>query len=313
MSEGALIWVDGLTGLDVTSKFILNRMASFADIDDCVWVRVADLVQQTGASERTVQYRLRNLEKAGHIKRTERLHRIGTRVIPIYELQVDHVVVADVLRDRKDRRNREAETRAMGARPAPIADAVCTPMGATVCTPYEPIRDSELADANSTRARAPEGVAEAIWEGWPAAGRAASSRRLVERAVRDELAAGADPDRVLAGATAYAADRKAWGSSGRPLSPHKFLTDGCWETHAPVASAAKGSARARTGFACDQIRDALVAVKGAPWVISWLDPCSFDAASGVIDPGSSTRAARLRERDVLAILSGFQVQVRECG
>jgi len=313
MSEGALIWVDGLSGLDVTSKFILNRLASFADIDDCVWVRVADLVQQTGASERTVQYRLRNLEKAGHIKRTDRLHRIGTRVIPIYELQVDHVVVSDVLKDRKDRRTREAESRSMGARPAPMADAVCTPMGATVCTPKEPIRDSELADANSTRVRAPEGVAETIWEAWSTAGKASSSLRLVQRAVRDELATGADPERVLAGSLVYAADKTRWGSSGRPVSPHKFLADGCWETHAPVATAAKGSARTRTRFASDQIRAAMVAAKDEPWVISWLDPCGFDAASGVIDPGSSTRAAKLRERAVLAILSSFKVHVRECG
>jgi len=310
MSESALIWSDALTIRDPAARGIINRLASVADDDDCAWMRVDDLAQRVGVSVRTIQSRLRKLENPDPdassaegfgfalIRATGRMHRIGTRSVPIYELLVDHELVGSVLRERKARKLADAERRSMGAAActhrSEAIDTVCTPMGATVCTPNETIRDSEFTNVHSERARSPKGVAEAILAAWPEVHRTRSSVREITGAVSGEVRGGADLVRIEAAALAYAANPKAWGVSGEPMAPHKLITSGRWETFVPVAGDAKGSARARTAFACDRFRRVVLAAKGPTWVASYLDPCGWDAETRTVDPRLKDRAAKLR-------------------
>lgn len=346
MSDAACIWADEewpIPGapkkLDTTSGSILSKLAAVSDDDDCAWMTVPDLAKRVKCSERTIQTRLLALrgietpqerqvrEAAGkpappvYLRLTDRVYRRGTRDVPIYELMVDYDVVAQVLARRNQGRRARAEVaarpskkvRSMGATVCThrdeVVDASCTPMGATVCTPNESHTRTGFATAHPERARTPESVAEAILAGWPNAHRGRTSVREITVAVRAEAKAGGDLGRIEAAGLAYAQDRKAWGVTGDPLAPHKLISSGRWETFADGGGAPKGSARARTAFACANVRSALKSAKGEAWVASWLDPCGWDDATQTIKPRLSARGTKLRTEagDVLKTL-GVRVE-----
>jgi hypothetical protein len=349
MSDAACIWADeewpipdAPKRLDPTSGAILAKLAAVSDDDDCAWMTVPDLAKRVKCSERTVQTRLLALrgvetaterkarEAAGkpapavYLHLTDRTYRRGTRDVPIYELMVDYAVVAKVLERRKEGRRARAEVSARApkkARPMGATvcthsgeadDASCTRMGATVCTPNESHTRQGFANAHPECARTPESVAEAVLAGWPEAHRGRTSVREIAVAVRGETKAGGDLARIEAAGLAYAQDRKAWGASGDPMAPHKLISSGRWETFVGMASAAKGSARARTAFACAQVRAAVVAAKGEAWVVSWLDPCGFDEVARVIDPRLKERGKKLRT-EAGAVLKTLGVRVEGQG
>jgi hypothetical protein len=346
MSESACIWADeewpipdAPKRLDPTSGSILAKLAAISDDDDCAWMTVPDLAKRVKCSERTVQTRLLALrgietdqerkarEAAGkpapavYLRLTERTYRRGTRDVPIYELMVDYAVVAKVLERRKDGRRLRAEVaarppkkaRSMGAtvctHSGEADDASCTRMGATACTPNESHTRTGFANAHPLGARSPEGEAKAVLAACPTGLLVRTSVREIEAAIRSEVKRGADLTAIAPAWAAYVATPKAWGASGDAMAPHKLISSGRWETFVGKASVAKGSARARTAFACAKVRAAVVAAKGEAWVVSWLDPCGFDEVARVIDPRLKERGKKLRTEagDVLKTL-GVRVE-----
>lgn len=329
MSENiCCIWADEVVSdLDVTSRAILRHLASVADDDARAWMTVAKLVERVGASERTIQSRLRALEGVGggrvFLRRTGEVYRLGTRSVPYYELMVDYPAVAEVIARRERGRRSRAEVLAKGfVRPRSMGATVCThaepmgadvrtPMGATACTRKREPKESQEGSLSLTkRGRALEESAERIVAGYPEAYRAVTSVREVLTALRSEASEGRATDDVEAACLAYAANRKAWGPSGWPMAAHKLIASGRWESHAP---AQKASEPTRTGFAEEPWRIALVDVMGEAWVRSWVDPCAWDAASSTLDPRLRGRAERLREPGPSAVLARFGVQVGKVG
>lgn len=316
-----MIWVDQDLPLDVTSKAILSKLAPLANEDDCSWMTIEELAKRVGASERTIQSRLRMLEgfeapearaariEAGqpdpvvYLRKTGECYRYGTRDVPYYELMVDYDLVAEVQRARKDRKRAHAEVRSMGAtvcthRPK-AKDAVCTPMGATVCTPKREPTESQGSLTLTLSARAPETVAEEVLAAWPEGYRQRSSVREIASALRRERKRGSDIERVAAGCVGYVGNRKAWGATDGPVAPHKLIDSGRWETSAPAATP-QGSPGKRTGFAVPSaVRAAFVADNGSSGEAlakSYLDPCGWRDADQTLLARTGAAERWLRER-----------------
>lgn len=328
------IWADADLGVDPTSKAILGKLAAVADDDDWSWMTIEELSIRVGASERTIQTRLRKLEgieteadqaareAAGkpapkvYLRRTGEFHRMGTRQVPYYELMVDYPLVAEILERRKGRQRERAEARSMGAtvctHDTPDQREICTPMGATVCTPKREPTESQGSLTLTQGAGAMDAVVRELWDAWPAAGREHSSERLVADAVAAEVGEGAALADVRAGSLAYCAKPSAWGQSGgKPKSPHKFLIEGRWKTHLPKAAA---PAQSRNRFADAEVRAALADAMGEPWVTSWLDPCDWDAGKRVVDPRlRATALGKLRETKPAKVFAKLGVVIGRVG
>jgi len=324
-----MIWADQELPLDVTSKAILSKLAPLANEDDWSWMTIEELSKRVGASQRTIQSRLRMLEgietpeakaervEAGkpdpviYLRKTGESYRYGTRDVPYYELMVDYDLVARVQATRKDRKRAHAEVRGMGATACthsgpPMgaavcthADEVCTPMGATACTrkrePTESIGSLTLTPC----ARTPEAVAGEILAAWPEDFRQRSSIREIASALRRERKRGSDIERVAAGCLAFVGNRKNWGHDGGPASPHKLIDSGRWETSVPPTTP-QGSPGKRTGFAVPAaVRAAFVADNGSSGEAlakSYLDPSGWRDADQTLLAATGAAERWLRER-----------------
>lgn len=322
MSNKAMTWAWEAPIATPGAKFVLvalaDHAADHAGEDWTCFPSVERLMQFTSQSRATVERHLSALAADGWISRVRR--RVSTGRLGVYDYVLHRVRrVADAA---------AAEPETQGDHTSNCSMDHASNCGSTMLqnegepcvnlqhlyrlTPIEP--SEEPSERGRARMASPDWWGREAWAVWPVAGQRPSSERLVIAAVAAEIAAGASPDRLLLAARAYAADKLAWGASGQPVACHKFFVEGRWENFAKVVPGGPGGPLdTRTRFVSDEIRAAMVAAKGEPWVISWLDPCGFDGAVRAIDPGSSTRAAKLRERDVQAILSSFKVHVRECG
>ena len=89
--EKLLDWVNDQSQLDIRTKYLLNRLALYADGDCCAWAKVETLAVAINGTERTVQNHLKRLLEAGLIRKTGRMHRLkdSTRSVPIYQLGPD--------------------------------------------------------------------------------------------------------------------------------------------------------------------------------------------------------------------------------
>jgi hypothetical protein len=246
MKDELLAWVNGQFQLDVTSKFILYRLAQFADADCCAWSEVATLAKAVNVSERTIQYRLRDMEAEGLLEDTGRKHTLefskNGRKVPIYQVAPGIVGL--------DRSARPAES--MGAKSAPIDGDGCKidgVMGASCCTPIEPIRtEGAYAPTAGAREIDPEGFGEAF-EAYPIDGLKRTNVPEA-RAAWVVVAAEAGVAELVAAVKAFRADPAlAKGDFGAP-GLHRWLGEERWRAYvgrpgsAPVLPprAAAGSA-----------------------------------------------------------------------
>lgn len=271
MSEAAIIWADLPLALDVTSKAMLAKLAAVSDTDDRAWMRVCDLAMRVGASERTIQSRLRVLVEKGYLRETGLTHRLGTRAIPLYELLVDHDAVTAELARRRGRREAEAQTRSrMGATVCTHSsepdDTVCTRMGATVCTPNEAIRGDTEACASDAGARAGEVFAELVAI-WPGGAVMADDLAVAEAAVAQACGELDDPGLLLVAARAYLAE--LGGRRAKLLT--NFIRGGGWRVVAERAAAEPAVVSAAAWPGSPEVRAAAVAAKGEGWAAATLD------------------------------------------
>jgi hypothetical protein len=89
--EALMTWVDLQHQLDPRTKFILHRLALYADANCQAWSKVDTLADATNSSRRTVFNVLRALEADGLIRQTGEMHTLNPgsrypRRVPFYQL-----------------------------------------------------------------------------------------------------------------------------------------------------------------------------------------------------------------------------------
>lgn len=304
------------------AKFVLVALADHASDhageDWTCYPSVERLMAFTSQSRATVERHLSALVDGGWISRVRRKSKDGRMGVYDYVLHRDRKVSKD---QPKDPASDPAHAANCSMDHASICGSAMRQNEGQPCLNlthlYKDEPPIEPSDEPSSRARAGE-VADwrdGFWLGWPAAAKRYSSRRLTFAALDAEVAAGADPAALLVAGRAYAADPTAWGTSGLPVAPHTFLAEGRWENFAKVEAGGPGGMieQARTRFASETWRDALVVECGEAWVRSWVDPCDWDEAGRVLSPRLAVRAERLREPGPAAVLARFGIQVGKVG
>lgn len=301
--ERLLTWVDELEDLDLPVRWVLEKLARFADAQRFTWAAVPYLVKVSGLSERKVRYILQELQTRGLIEKTERTHRLEgtTRSVPVY--RVDPAGDCLPSRAKSEVLLARSEVPSMGAPGAPMPEYGCTEeggMGAQGVHPYKDRKElKEEADASSTgeRARAggPDGcdevevgrLVEALWGAYPRRARAWSDPGQVRDAVARLIAAGVDAGKLVQAAAAFAADPAVKRRDFGPPKLETWLTRESYLGHWPDDAAAAPEAPAPGEIVPDEVRAALGAgaVNGARW----------SADSRRLVTASNLMARRLRE------------------
>lgn len=273
-----LTWAED-QDLEFRTRYILEKLASFAGPDRTTWAPIAYLAKVAQCSERKVQYCLAKLKEEGLIEATGRRKRLddSTRSVPVYR-------VAPAW-------NAEMTAPAMGADPAPIEPVAeghgCTDDGVWVhraCTPKDLKDPTEFAIAHSA------GEREALTEGY----------RELEAATPKRVLANTDPDEALAAYVALAAD--GVDVAGLPDCARRMAADPGFKSRkfppglqvwlakrqyrgwlpddpAPTSAAASGP----VGFdPPEEVLAALKGRKGPGWVTTWLGQARWIGAERAI-------------------------------
>jgi hypothetical protein len=285
MSEEACTWAQRQKAGNRTAKFLLMRLAAYADAEGVVWASVPVLSGQMECDDRTVQRGLRALEKARLITRTGKFK---YRNVPFYRLDMTGAARSAACANGDSLSPLKTANGDTGA-------ALNGDTGVTQKKGNQPeVRSNDLPSG-----RAREGsseIKERAYAAYPDAGRlGVSSRREFDSAWENELADGAEETRLEAAVRAYAADPKAWGSSGKPVAAHNFLSRGRWVEFADRAEQLPAIAAATGWQGPTEIRQLVINAKGEAWCGSWFDPASWNGSAVV----ARTRLAAGQLREVL--------------
>jgi len=321
MSNRAMTWAWDQPIKTPGAKFVLVALADHASDhageDWTCYPSVERLMMFTAQSRATVERHLSALVAGGWISRRRRKSKDGRLGVYDYVLHRERKVIEDLNEAASDPADHAANC---GMDHASKCGSAMRQNEGQPCLNlthlYKDEPPIEPSEEPSSRARAGEADwREAFWAGWPDAAKRYSSRRLTFAALDAEVAAGADPAALLIAQRSYAGDPTAWGSSGLPVAPHTFLAEGRWENFAKVPAGGPGGVveEARTRFASEPWRAALVAAMGEQWVRSWVDPCDWDEAKRVLDPRLTERGKRLREATPAEVLARFGIQVGKVG
>lgn len=290
--ENLLEWVERQRELDTTSKYILEKLARFADAECCGWAKIDTLAALVNVSERTIQYRLRLLESLGLIRRSGRVHRLknSTREVPIYQLAPDIEGLGAPV--------------GMGANPAPIDGDGCKSdggMGAAVCTRIGTEGTEVRADALTVCERARSAGFDEALAVYPQTGLAVTDFPRARQAWLSVTAEVA-PDVLLAAIADYVARDRALakGDYGAPAF-EKWLLSERWRAWLPADArgAAVGAAAAAAKAVGPRfpgpsdLRDDFLDSFGDGPTGSYLDPCRWDGERRVLLARTSAGAAWL--------------------
>lgn len=318
MSKNKLLdWVDEQAQLDTVSKYILDKLARYADADCCAWAKVATLAGYVNKSERTVQQRLRLMQEQGLLKDTGRTHRLegSTRSVPVYQMAPDV--------EGLGKRSKGPDS--MGAKSAPIAAHGCRNdggMGEAVFTRIEP-RNLEQSNDCSERGReredsGSEGQGEGldvaalerlfaqVEAAYPRLGLGFSDRSMAWRAFLDLAGQGVDVAQLPGAAARYAADPVLRKRDFGPVSLQRWLSEGRYRAWMPAAEAeaVAGAAPPKAAWlGPPEIRAAAVSLRSEGWATR-LDRCGWDPERrAIVAPGTNTASdinsvLHLRLRDM---------------
>jgi len=285
VKERLLAWVDDRGELDPVSKFILYKLAQFADAECCGWAKVKTLAVSVNVSERTVQTRLRDLEGAGLIERTGKEHMTEGRYprpVPIYRL-APGVKGLD-------------ERKIWGANSAPEADLGCknSRFGVQLAAPvYEPKEPTEESDDSSERARdrdargqggpgqGLEAVFAAIEAAYPQKGLGFTVQEQAWAALIRLFETGVDVAALPAAAARYAADPILKKRDFGPVGLQRWLGEGRYRGWLPEPAAGPAAPQAGRGAALtlpDEV-EAVFAARTPAWRASWLRDAQWDGAA----------------------------------
>ncbi|MDP2010638.1 MAG: hypothetical protein Q8K11_10705 [Phenylobacterium sp.] len=303
MSEAALKWASDQTTPDPLSKFLLFRLAAYADAQGSVWVFVRLLAEEMGVSERTVQNRLKVLFAAELLEETGRTFRTrSNRIVPVRRLPLERAGLraTDIADDRPS--TGEALCTPLADQDACTGEQTftpeaspCTPMGEAACTPIRKEGEpKETSKEVSTRKREIADGFEDWWIAYPHKVEKRGAEAIYGRLIRSGEVSIAE---LLDGARRYA--NRVRGREERLIKhPTTWLSRGCWEDESgpspTQAQTQQGSPR--TGFAGPaELRDQIAALKGEAWVRSWIDPCCWDPEHQSIQTATAFAAGRLRQ------------------
>ncbi|HEY1749668.1 MAG TPA: helix-turn-helix domain-containing protein [Caulobacteraceae bacterium] len=304
--EQLLDWVDRQADLDVVSKFVLLKLAQYADADGRAWARVALLASHTNVSERTVYGRLRGLEDAALIARTGEFHGIGNLRLPIYQV-APGVTFEELQSAASKRANKRAAAICRPAETAGLQTQICSAALQLAADVEEPSEPREDASASSARETSPE--FERVFAAWTASGPGATS---YAPALREwlQFVEGWGAARLEAAAMAYL----RWSADvrrGDRKALQYWLRDLDFKATIDKSGPALDQA-SRPRFADEPIRDAAVRRWGEGFAVSYLDGASWDAEARSIRPRTSIAFDRLRRdlRDELATAGAAIVDPR---
>lgn len=272
MSEAALKWAAEQVAPDALSKFLLMRLAAYADAQGFGWAFVKLLADEMGVSERTVQGRRKRLVECDLIEATGRTWRTkSNRLVPVYRLPLEREGVAADLDD--DASSVEGAT---GARTCTRAkqhsgEGTCTHTGAAACTRIR--KEGERRESSTELSPRKRDVDEAFkrWMGvYPRKAEQRAAHRIFERILRGRRATA---DELVSGAQRYAIEVR-----GRDLAmvknPTTWLQRECWIEDSDVAPVEAPKGLAGKGFdlpsvivtqLMDAAPDVGVCLHGATW------------------------------------------------
>ena len=290
--EDLLKWVNDQQQLDPTSKFILYRLAQFADADCCAWSKVETLATAVNVSRRTVQLRIARFEGEGLIRRTGRAHELtpgpkGARVVPIYQL----APLVPGLGAPADSGANSAPQSAIGVQESDHS-------GAAGFTPNELNRTEVRADALTVCERARSAGFDEALAAYPQTGLAVTDFPRARQAWLSVTAEVA-PDVLLAAIADYVARDRALakGDYGAPAF-EKWLLSERWRAWLPadVRGAAAGAVAPAKAAGPrfpgpSDLRDDFLDSFGEGATANYLDPCRWDGERRVLLARTGVAAA----------------------
>jgi hypothetical protein len=291
VSADAANWAKRIKVGNKTTKAVLRELADVASADGRAYPLVWSIATVVEVDERTVIRALNALVELGLIRHESWITPAGsTKRRPVYRLDMPEASPFCPEKNLKIRGGNQPNRKDKGCQDVTLADAqgcqdvtskgdTVSPPRVTPVSPKTSTLNSSEAIASSPGVGAPDDVVrivEAIWAVWPEFGRLTSSKRKLATVIADEVATGAVADQLIAAAAAYAANRNAWGSSGKPKAVADWFAEGRWEGFVPAADAPSGSPGSGGGSAVPEaVRAAFWADHGEAARASYLDPCGW--------------------------------------
>jgi hypothetical protein len=273
--------------LDTVSAFIIYRLSLFADAECCAWAAVETLAKGVRKSVRTVQYRMRELEEAGLVRNTGRVHMTETerpRPVPIYQLAPE-----------VEGLGKRAGRGATGADSAPVAAPTGAENEAYGCNRAAPVmkelKGTESFASLRAGAREPDYADfERVEAAYPQLGLGFTNRTAAWAAFQAVVLEGAEPAELAGCAERYAADPVLKTRQYGPVSLDKWLSEGRWRGWR--ASARQASAGMGAGLPLE-LTAAVVARLGAKWAAQLLEGAKWRVRARALVCASDRRAEKL--------------------
>lgn len=269
MSEEAIVWAKAQRAPTRTAKFLLLRLAAYADASGRVWAHNPKLMGEMQATDRTVRRCMRALEGAKLIERTGEAHSLwisaksgAMRVtVPVYQLPLEGGDMG--VPPGGDKRDR------------------------TLGTPVSPRLSIRKREKEFSHESEIGEVVEVLRSEWPKhVGRGRADWPKVERALR-ELARG-EPSQVRAAVQPFA-KAKPWGSYGPP-NLENFIRSGRWRDF--VSDETEPFPR---WAGPPEVREAVVAERDERFARNYLDPSKWDEGARAVLPRNATAAEVLSQ------------------
>jgi len=317
---------DGVKGpdrlrVDRNAGQTLVHLASYADAAGEAWALVGVLAMEMDTSERNVQRGLEALKAAGLITPTGEPKKHNGRLIPIYQLALDHGPANTRERMRiaraaaspgdtgvtpsedagRHRRHPTGDT-GVGAR----GDTGVTQIGKGISQEESHRARASVSDA----ARADVDAAVTAWSG-KAPERVSPDR--VERAWAAAVTRTGFASGQLLTAVRAAVARDPDFGRGKAMNLDRWLDEGRFASWLKAAApdATAGSAR-KIWAGPEAVRDAVADAMGAGAVVSYLDPATWDGEAKAILTAGRTAADRLRQ-DAGRALKALGIKVEFVG
>jgi hypothetical protein len=298
------------------SKDVLKSLGLWAGELGFSWVKISTIAGEVQRGERQVKRLLMKLVQAGIVIRYDAFDRMTDRQrtcayfmpwklpepTPGMLRELEDFLSARVTRMSPSPLDGEGDTYV-----TPRGDTEVTGEGVTGVTPgvtmmsplVEEPYNSE-ADASSTGGRvganAVRELVEAIWRVWPSFGRKTSSPKLLTEALTPLLDDGVAAKRLLMAAVDYAADKSAWGTSGKPKACGAFYAEGRWENFGEPADPARLGEEPADLFGFDgpmSVWNAVVSAESEAFAKSYLAKSVWREADATILAWSTMAAAQL--------------------
>ena len=318
MSFRALGAVEYLETPNAHVTLLMYVLAGFADANASCYPSLNTIATKMRVSLSAARNALKLAEDLGFLKREQRTRRDGGQssnriVLTFYEPEqpLEEDTLGGHKRPRKAPKSKPEVSHPPphfgGGPPQEVQGAPSGGGGAFLNLSL----NQEGTDVPSLSACANEADAfEELLALWPAGGLDNTDVPAARAAFAAEAASVGDARRLVEAGRAYVASPETRQRKYAPPGLDRWLQRQSYRGRLP-ANQPKGSARARTAFACAEVRDAVLAVRDERWVGSWLDPCGWDPAKRCISPGLRNRAERLRE--VAGIFKTLGVSVEELG